>query len=90
MSILKGSGPGGGASGEGCEVGGEGPAQKNVFNFLPSPAKKKYKTIISEKLKIAKKKSFMQKVSARSIPIYAANLATFEESRFFGRPKSIF
>ena len=34
-----------------------------------------------------RKKSFIRKMSVRSIPIYPANLATFEESWIFGRPK---
>ena len=37
-----------------------------------------------------KKKLFMQKMSTRSIPIYPANLATFEESWILGRPKRPF
>ena len=36
------------------------------------------------------KKSFMCKISARSIPIYPAKLATFEASWIFGCPKRPF
>jgi len=63
------------------------PAQKKMFfKFLLSPAKK-YKSDHISKTKSHKKKSFAQKMSARSIPIYSANLATFEGSWIFGCPK---
>ena len=42
--------------------------------------KKLLKVTISQKIRIAQKKSFMEKMSARSIPITPANLATCEES----------
>ena len=48
------------------------------------------KSIISRKLSIAQKKSFMKKMSVRSISIYPDNLATFQESLIFGRPKRPF
>ena len=48
----------------------------SILKFLPSPAKKK--SIISQKLRIAQKKSFMQILSVRLIPIYPANLTVFE------------
>ena len=38
------------------------------------------------KLRITQKMSFVQKMGVGSIPIYPANLATFEESRIFGAP----
>ena len=41
---------------------------------------------ISQKLKIAQKILFKEKMSARSIPIHSENLATFEESLIFGVP----
>ena len=41
---------------------------------------KNTKSIISQKIRIAQKKLFKQKMSARSIPIYRGNLTTFEES----------
>ena len=44
------------------------------------------KVTISQKLRIAHKKSFVQKMSALSIPIYPANLAIFKESWCFGSP----
>ena len=37
-------------------------------------------SIIPQKIRVAQKKSFRQKISARTIPIYPRNLATFEES----------
>ena len=43
---------------------------------------KNTKSIISQKLRIAK-------MSAKSIPIYSANLDTFEESWVFGCPKRL-
>ena len=56
--------------------------------MLGRSCKKKYiKSIISQKLRIAQKMSFMIKVSVRSIPNYAANLATYEENWIFERPK---
>ena len=63
--------------------------EKKFFKFLPSPAKKT-KSIISQKLKIAQKKSFMQKMSVTSILIYPANLSTFEGSWLFEHPKRRF
>ena len=45
------------------------------------------KVIIYQKLRIAQKKLFMRKMSARSIPIYPANLVIFEESWIFGGSK---
>ena len=43
-------------------------------------SEKKYKSIISQKLRITQKKLCVQKMSVRSIPIYLVNLATFSES----------
>ena len=37
-----------------------------------------------------KKKSYRQEMSVRSIPIFPAHLATFEESWIFGHPKRPF
>ena len=45
------------------------------------------KVTISQKLRITQKKLFMRKMSVRSIPIYPANLATFEEKKIFGQGK---
>ena len=45
---------------------------------------------ISQKLRITGKKSFMQTMSIRSIPIYLTNLVTFEESWIFELPKRPF
>ena len=42
------------------------------------------------KTKNRTEKSCVQKMSARSIPIYPTNLATFEENLIFGRPKRPF
>ena len=72
MSILNYSGPGGGAPGGGVRGG--------HFKFLPSPEEKNTNSIISQKLRTARKKSFMQEVSVRSIPIDPGNLVTSEES----------
>ena len=47
-----------------------------LFNFLQSPAK----------LKTAQEKLLVQKISARSIPIYPANLVIFQKSWIFGVP----
>ena len=55
----------------------------NVLAFFFSLRKKMYGFLtvtISQKLRNAKKIPFMQKMSTRSIPIYPANLATFEDS----------
>ena len=46
----------------------------------------KKKSIISQKLIIAQKKSLVQKMGARSIPKYSTNLVTFEKSWIFGAP----
>ena len=43
-----------------------------------------------QKLRIAQKKSLMQKMSVRSISIFPANLATFKENEIFGYPKRPF
>ena len=45
---------------------------------------------ISKTKNCTKRKSYMQKMSARSIPIYPVNLATFEENWTFGRTKRPF
>ena len=45
---------------------------------------------ISQIIRIAQKKSFMRKMSVRLLPIYPANLATFEESWIFGRSEAHF
>ena len=59
---------------------------KKIVQISVKFRKKNTKSIISQKLKIAQKKSFMQKMSARSIPIYSENLTTFEESGIIGAP----
>ena len=41
-------------------------------------------SIIPQKIRVAQKKSFRKKMSARTIPIYPRNLATFEESWILG------
>ena len=46
--------------------------------------KSRKKKSISQKLRIAQEKSFLQKMSARWIAIYLANLSTFEESWIYG------
>ena len=48
------------------------------------------KVTLSQELRIAYKKSFVQKMSTRSIPIYPVNLATFEENWIFGHPERPF
>ena len=48
--------------------------------------KKILKVTISQKLRIEQKILFARKMSAKSIPIYLANLATFEESLIFVAP----
>ena len=45
------------------------------------------KVTVSQKLIIAQKISFMQKMSARSIPIYPEHFTSFEESWIFWPPK---
>ena len=80
-----------GASGRRCRGGGGGlakpPAQNKNFKSLLSPATKNTKLIISQKLRIAQKKSFTQKMSARLIPIYPESLVTFEKNYNFGAPR---
>ena len=75
-----------------------------IFYFFEERKNLKHfgkKTLIFFKAKITKsdyisktnnrtKKSFMQKMSVRSIPIYPAYLATFEGSCIFWRPKRPF
>ena len=73
-------GPVGGEPGEECGEAQPPTQLKKFFKFMPSHAKNYTKSITSQKLRIAIKKSFMQKRSTRSIPIYPAKLATFEES----------
>ena len=58
------------------------PAKKKNLQKSASPANKYTKSIISKKLRIAQKKSFKQQMSARSIPIYPANLATSEKNLY--------
>ena len=64
--------------------GGKAPRQKKniyFFKFLLSPEEKNTKSILSQKIRIAQKKSFEEKkMSVTSIPIFPANLATFEEN----------
>ena len=55
-----------------------------------SPEGKKYKIDRISKTKNNTKNSFMQKMSAMSIPFYPANLATFEERWTFGHQKRPF
>ena len=57
---------------------------------IDPPAKKIQYWSYLENWESHKKKSFMQKMSARSIQIYPANFATFEESLIFGRTKRPF
>ena len=84
MSIPKACGDQGWSLGGGCGRGGaKSTAQKKILQTSAQSRRKK-KPIISQKLRITQKKSFMQKFSTRSIPIYSANFATFEESWFFG------
>ena len=60
---------------------GNTPIQKNnSSNFCEVPQNKKTKSIVSQKLRIVQEKSFMQKMSIRSIPIDPTNLTSFEES----------
>ena len=65
----------------GCGGGG-GEARhpkKKILQISVKSRKKNTKSIISQKLRIAQEKSFMQKMSARLIAIYSVNLVTFEE-----------
>ena len=54
-------------------------------NFCRVPAKKIQNLSYLNNWKL-KKKPFIQKMSARSIPIYPANLAIYEKSWIFGSP----
>ena len=47
------------------------------FQISDKSCKKITKSIKSQKLRIAQKRSFMQKMNARLIPIYPVNLASF-------------
>ena len=60
------------------------------FKFLLNLEGKNIKLIISQKLRIAQKKSYVQKMSVWSIPIFHENLANFEGNWFFGCPKHPF
>ena len=70
--------------------GGQWSPPPKKFKFLLSPEGKNTKSVISQKLRIAQKKSFMPKMSVWSIQIFPANLATFKENLIFGRPKRPF
>ena len=60
--------------------------KKIVYNFDAIIIK----VSISQKLGIAQRKSFIRKVSVRSISIYLSNLATVDENWIFGRLKRPF
>ena len=58
--------------------------------FFKSKILKILRSIDSSTKNCRKKFIYLQKMSVRSIPNYPANLATFEESCIFGRPKHPF
>ena len=63
------------------------PIPTRVFKFLLSPTKKNTKLIISQKLRIAHKKSHScKKLAPDQFQSTLANFATFEKSCIFGAP----
>ena len=58
---------------------------RRITKKITKITNKLLKVTISQKPRMTQKISFMQELSARSIPIYSANLPFFEESLIFGK-----